>query len=317
MQKYIEKVYLMITNVCNNKCSYCFQEKKKTIEHIELSSFIDIINKLQKIHIKRLTLSGGEASLHPEFEKILNQLDNYDFEIDLFTNSILDRNTIEQINNSSINKVYISLDGSNDKYNYSRGKATIKTVEKCINSLNKEIVIMNTLNATNYMDVGNFLEYCSGFDNVIKVNFNPIKILHESYSELALTKNMLNDANKEICNFINNNKLKARSYYNCYSDVVMNCSAAKNSIAIDTNGDVSGCIFGSSVDKDIFIVGNIFKENLEDMWKDNNRWKIFDNVSDEQCSQCKNVNKCTHICSIENYLVRKSSNKYEYLCIMR
>lgn len=317
VQKPIEKVYFTITNICNNKCSYCFQEKEKRGEDIALSEFGDILEILKSIPIKRLILTGGEASLHPDFGKILNLLDDCPFEMDLFTNGILSETAIAQINQSSVKRVYISLDGSDSHSNHSRGRATISVVEQSIEALNKEIVIMNTLHAQNYQNVSSFLSYCSHFGNVTKVNFNPIKILHESYSDLALTKNMLDEVNRKIAVFTVSSSLKVRSYYNCYSDVVMNCNAGENSIAIDINGDVSGCIFGSSVDRDVFVIGNLWEENLKDMWEDRKRWTMFDKTSDESCSRCSNVNQCTHICSMEHYFVKKSENEGAYLCAMR
>lgn len=316
MDRIIQKVFLSITNRCNNQCLYCFQDKDEIIHDMPVELLENIFAELDILKVKKIILSGGEATLHSSFEDILNNLDNYMFEVGLFSNGIINDEVISLINRSKINPIYLSLDGTDDKYNQSRGSAKIEVIENCIKKLNKQIIIMNTLNAKNYINTQQFIEYCIKEEKVKKINFNPIKILHNSYQEMELTSEMLSFVNRKIGEYKKKCDLNMRSYYNSEEEVIMNCTAGKTSFAIDLNGDVSGCIFGSSICAEKFVVGNVFREKIVDIWEDEKRWDIFINSADSICEACFQFGKrCSGICCIEKYLAK--TRMADCLCKMR
>lgn len=315
MERKLEKVFLTISNVCNNKCLYCFQDGKKNNVNLNFETITSLITMLNKVNIKKLSISGGEPALHPQFIEILKYLECCDFEVNLFTNGILTDDKIAAINNSKISKVYVSLDGSNEKYNITRGVGNFHKIDSTIKRLKKNVVIMNTLNSSNYLNAQEFLLHCSRYENVVKINFNPIKILHNSYSNLALTKEMIQYVNEAVNEFRKNYSLEVRTYYNFYAEKIMNCSAGISSVAIDYNGDISGCIFGSSLDAPELIAGNIKEKEFEEIWNDESRWDIFTKINSDKCNNCNcQYEKCTGLCKIEMKL--NSINKVEeFLCV--
>lgn len=87
---------IALTKYCNLNCPYCFansmisEEDKK---YIDLNTFKKILDWIEKSpNEKRIGLIGGEPTLHPEFIKILNILNNFCEETGkesiLFTNGI-------------------------------------------------------------------------------------------------------------------------------------------------------------------------------------------------------------------------------------
>ena len=108
MKRELEKVFLNITNACNNNCLYCFQEIPVDRIEMKYETIINLMDKLEKMKIKKLLISGGEPSLHQRFKDIINLADSYSFEVDLLTNGILDTEKIKLINNSNISRVYKS-----------------------------------------------------------------------------------------------------------------------------------------------------------------------------------------------------------------
>ena len=275
-----------------------------------------IFLELDDIKVNKVILSGGEASLHPQFDTILSILKKYKFTIGLFTNGLLSDEVIKLINESNISSIYLSLDGTNDNYNRSRGRAKVYIIEENLRKIKKKIIIMNTLNSQNYLNVEQFIEYCNRQNKIQKINFNPIKILHNSYQNMELTKEMLCFVNKKINEKKEMCNMRMRSYYNLQDEIVMKCTAGISSMAIDSNGDVSGCIFGTSVCEAKYVMGNIFKEKIMDIWKDKQRWSVFFETSDSVCESCCNFGKkCTGLCCIEKYIVENRMGNY--LCGMR
>ncbi len=82
---------LMLTNWCNYKCSYCFgmdmMAPKVEAEAMSDAVFLGILNWLEKTNYKRpIHLMGGEPTLHPKFEWIVNTLLEQDHTITIFSN---------------------------------------------------------------------------------------------------------------------------------------------------------------------------------------------------------------------------------------
>lgn len=86
---------IAILNYCNLKCPYCFaddmiQQKKKIMS---LDSFREILDYLAQSHShERIGIIGGEPTLHPEFIKIINEVNQYclreDVDATIFSNGI-------------------------------------------------------------------------------------------------------------------------------------------------------------------------------------------------------------------------------------
>lgn len=77
-----------LTPVCNNACPGCGNVFVSHCSSSPLSAvqWRDILERL-KPHIQRLKLTGGEPTLYPEFESIVNALRELDMPFALFTNA--------------------------------------------------------------------------------------------------------------------------------------------------------------------------------------------------------------------------------------
>ena len=84
-------------NECNLNCSYCFLDKKVTIDFKYIQDTVSFINK-NKIEINEFRPVGGEPLLH--IENIIYTIDNLIIKpknISIVTNGILLRKTINQL----------------------------------------------------------------------------------------------------------------------------------------------------------------------------------------------------------------------------
>lgn len=86
---------ILITNYCNQNCSFCFaselMQKGKTKE-ISLNKYKKLLDYLEIDGSKKVSLMGGEPTLHTNFKQIIKLTIDRGFEIDLFTNGQFSEN---------------------------------------------------------------------------------------------------------------------------------------------------------------------------------------------------------------------------------
>ena len=81
----------MLTNWCNYQCPYCFgidkMAPKIKAEAMNDDTFLGILNWLKKSHYSQpIHLMGGEPTLHPKFEWIVNILMEQEYPVTIFSN---------------------------------------------------------------------------------------------------------------------------------------------------------------------------------------------------------------------------------------
>ena len=85
MKKRFRQIYLEITNICNLKCPFCNDDKRKK-EFMSLEDVKMVVNMCKPytecvyLHLK------GEPLLHPLFEQILEYLNSVDMKVKITTN---------------------------------------------------------------------------------------------------------------------------------------------------------------------------------------------------------------------------------------
>jgi sulfatase maturation enzyme AslB (radical SAM superfamily) len=83
---------ILLTNVCNQNCIYCFAKKEKNKskeEEMSLKNYKKLIVILKKNGIKDLRLMGGEPTLHSNFKSIMELADKYFSNILIFSNGLI------------------------------------------------------------------------------------------------------------------------------------------------------------------------------------------------------------------------------------
>ncbi len=104
----------LFTGVCNFDCEFCYN--RGLLKEKELNFDKDILPKLldRKDFINHIIISGGECTVHPDFERIINTLYDNGFVIGIHTNGY-----IPEILERNINKIdFVGMDIKNDFENY-------------------------------------------------------------------------------------------------------------------------------------------------------------------------------------------------------
>lgn len=66
-----ELVDLKITNYCPHGCEFCYQSSTVKGLHADMKTIESIVWRMKEAEVFEVALGGGETTLHPEFEKIL------------------------------------------------------------------------------------------------------------------------------------------------------------------------------------------------------------------------------------------------------
>ncbi|MFH1970836.1 MAG: radical SAM protein [Patescibacteria group bacterium] len=83
---------ILLTNMCNQQCMYCFAKEemsKSKIKEMSIKNFEKVTFWLRKNKIKTLRLMGGEPTLHHNFDKIIKIALNRFNHILIFTNGVI------------------------------------------------------------------------------------------------------------------------------------------------------------------------------------------------------------------------------------
>ena len=164
----ISSAYIEITKTCNLNCASCYNRSGVPHEKQEmpLYNIAIIADKLVKQYgCRRISLSGGEPTLHPDFDRILLTLllQYKDLQIGVVTNGTTDSRKLAEAFNTYDNvSVQISLDGSNEAVNAkTRGAGNFQKILSFLSSLDKSAkkpMIKMTVSQNNYDDVTAFYE---------------------------------------------------------------------------------------------------------------------------------------------------------------
>ena len=171
-----KSLFINVNNICNANCYFCIaaKGKREVKDFVKLEKVIsELVNK--KI-ISKVVLTGGEPTLHSYFVEFLNLLDKFDLRYySLNTNGILLNKFIEQIANSKLKHINISVHHHEDSVNKEiMGNClTFNEIEELRKLLSKEIEIRLACTITKYLysesDILNYINKAKsiGVNNVI------------------------------------------------------------------------------------------------------------------------------------------------------
>ena len=66
-----ELVDLKITDMCQHGCPYCYQDSGPNGVHAEEDMLFGMVDALSRLNVFELAIGGGEPTLHPKFDRLL------------------------------------------------------------------------------------------------------------------------------------------------------------------------------------------------------------------------------------------------------
>lgn len=160
----INSVYIEITNQCNLNCETCYNRSGLNRERLEISAekFKQVIDLFSSYGATRFLISGGEPTLHSNFDSILDVITKYpSFSFGIVTNGTVHHQGLLDLLNSQRNiTLQVSLDGSCEALNAQiRGPGhfdqAVNFVKKIRTSAQKPVLKM-VLTKNNIDDIENY-----------------------------------------------------------------------------------------------------------------------------------------------------------------
>ncbi len=218
----INTLRISVTDRCNLKCFYCYEEHKYFTKE-EILSFEEIVKVVKcgiNLGIKRIKLTGGEPLLRNDIDKLIEMINSVSGieDISLTTNGVLLGQLSYKLKKAGLKRINISLDTLNkEKYKKITCGGNLETVFESIK-------IVKELN----------------FDK-IKINTVLLKGINDD--EIQDIKNFAMSNNFEM-QLINQMNLKEdkRNSENIITDKPLSCNYC-NRIRLTSNGFLLSCLF--------------------------------------------------------------------------
>lgn len=264
------KIYIEITNICNLKCRFCKDTKRKK-EFMSLDDFEKIIQKIAGytnlvcLHVK------GEPLLHPNLERILAILEKYQLQANITTNGTLITDKIEILKKSkAVRQLNISLHSLSQ--NNTLDESYLKQVLDTTSTLENIIISYRLWNESKEnQKIFQMLEKLFQKDNIEE------QLNQKNY--VILKENVFLNRDQEF------------TWPNLSGPKIIesgHCLALRHQIAILVDGTVVPCCMDNDGD---IPLGNILEEDLEDILEKPKTKEIKNNfqkgkITNDLCYTC-------------------------------
>ena len=292
-----------ITWKCNAKCIHCGSDCVSIEKQNQLSTAecLEIIRDLKRINTRKVTLSGGDPLLRPDFPTLAFAIKSLGMNVAIITNALaLDDEKIKIIKEIKPRSFGISLDAGDEwMHDYIRGhKGCFNHALESIIKLKENGVEPSVITTTHKL---NFPQLPVLRDVLIALGVKAWQIQYADFIGRMKTDSMITEAQfyKQAQFIYETQKLMGYNMYITGADVTgyMNdltkkiglghwqgCHAGMRCLGLGSDGTVRGCL---SQQLDKYIEGNIRERSLYEIWNDPKSFEY---------NRCFDVNTLTGYC---------------------
>ena len=314
---------------CNLKCLHCYQENHKPIQ-LKYEQLENIYNQykelLKKLKMKgHINITGGEPLCNPHLFKILELIkeDSENITFSILTNgTLINEDIAKKIKSYNPYYVQVSLEGGKKTNDYIRGTGTYKRIAQGIINLRKQDIFTSisfTATKLNYKEFPKVVKYARKYNvnNVWSDRYIPLgdsedKNLALNFDETREYLEIMNNERNKLIDKKNN--ITTISMYRALqfqmtNDFAYGCTAGDTLLTVMGNGDLVPCR------RMPIVVGNLLKENMYDLYKNNKVLKELRlmKVPDE-CSKCEHSEMCRGGLKCLTYAMYKDLNHKDIGC---
>lgn len=314
---------LHLTQHCNLKCKYCYENKgvnELSFENIKLLIDTEVNKKTPYVSF---SFYGGEPLIkknliYKTIEYIKTKKSRNKFYFGITTNgTLLDDEFIKFMSENKFINIAYSFDGKRETQNLNRitvkGEETFNIVAsnaKKILSICKNAVAMMVVTKNNIRDLSENVKYIIEFgfrrinllfDYLQDWQEEDLKIIKEQYNKVAEVHYNKFIQEEDIDIFVFDEKIKTyiKDDCNCNDD----CQLGVKSINVGTDGNFYPCM--QFVDSKEYIIGNC--KNGIDV-EARNEFLKKTGKEHNACKECSLRKRCKHTCACKNYLISKDVN---------
>jgi len=343
---FFKELSIELTKQCVLKCIYCSSdatiEKNERLDIIKLKNVIESVKKIHRIN--KISLSGGDPLIYPDFLDVFNLLKSMKFKILIYSSGIvLDQNgkispvssdLLQQIKISPKNpEIHLNLQGYDKKTieNINGVPDSYEILQQTIANIKRERLFLGANVVpfkNNYQNLEKIYDFCisNGFDQINflrfvpqgrgkggEFNLNPREFFEVQKSLVKILERSKNENNKIVVrighpiNFLfllGKKDLYPQEKSHC-------CRGGIDAPLILPDGTVAMCPAWKELQH--FSPGNIYNSHFSFIWS-SREFKLFrDFVKNgykelnNPCKECEYLNECKGKCVAQRLL--SSSNE--------
>lgn len=132
-------VHLVVSNICNFDCSFCFLDPEQEKFTLPLKKFSALLNDLKRLGTYYLYISGGEPLLVKNIQEYLFLAKKHVPYLHIVTNgSLLDQTMAKLIKEANVDEISLSLDAMERTHNqYRKNESAFSNVINAIENLKR------------------------------------------------------------------------------------------------------------------------------------------------------------------------------------
>lgn len=166
MIRYPLRVTLEIESFCRSNCKYCSEGKSISCrKNICTEKVKELIDELEEMKVHEVTIRGGEATEHPNFEEIWKYASaKKSIAINMISNGMsLTKDIVDRLVENPYSKIIVSLDGFKETNSNHRNPKQYDIVMSWLNKSAiahpEQIVVLSCIYRQNYSEISKFAEY--------------------------------------------------------------------------------------------------------------------------------------------------------------
>lgn len=291
-ERALNSITIELLNQCNWNCMHCYLDRK--VFGLDESKIHQIIDEARQLGVYEIKLSGGEITLNPKLNQIIEDVRNHYCRVVLLSNMYkVDDSVFDCVKEYGIDQVETTLfshkETVHDAFVGVKGalRNTLINLLK-MQKLGVSVKVKTWAIKSNIDDLQTMQEYffSLGFDFEVEVqiydSLNGVMKLpdKEKLTDLEYRRAL------HMCDI---------SHHRCFPIEWNNnerlCPEFMNSLYITANGDIVPCAKFKKV------LGNIYESSLIDIW---NQSKLLHEIQDYTWKDCKGCESC----SKKEYCVR-------------
>lgn len=283
-----------ITTRCNLDCRHCYNRNREVAD-MPVGQVLSLLKFAEEKGVSSFVVSGGEASLHPEFDWLAESL----LEKKTAVRTVLQTNGIASVKSRNLLKafkvIHISYEPDGSDVRRVVGEKLIEFALD-LKGIGIYAYLFATIHQGNIDKIDAMVESANKAE--LNLGFNLCVPTHES-PELALTPTQALQVSRKLYDlFLQKRILRFTSplvsiVQDKKSDEYIGnrggCTAGIAACSVTVDGDVIPCPFFREV-----VAGNIHQQSLEKIWFDSPVFKSLRDRSkfEEPCGSCSHLSFC-------------------------
>lgn len=200
----VYQISFEVTNRCNLHCLHCMNKSDNlasTLDGLSWESMSQLLDEMAENNVNELYITGGEPTMYPYFEKLVEKSKRLGMDTLLATNAY-DIEPFMDIIKKYVDIVFVSIDGSEYTHNRFRGmqdayEKSLKNIKRLI-SFNVPVRISTVVSKNNLSDLENIIEQVCNL-GVFRIHFTVlVNVGRAANGEMQIDANEYKEISQEI-----------------------------------------------------------------------------------------------------------------------